>query len=336
VVRPEYREESSFEWEEILNNVMLDNVQQDENGNWSTDVVDVYGLTGMAAAGSRRVVSRKERYAPPSGFVVEGAVSRIGKTWWVKATIHERGNRRASKTASAMVEGDTGLFQAAAMVAQQVETACTPHVLERRSEAFLKKVALQIMPRQVAAKSLEEMHKKWPSALEPAAARLQLAVEDETTDPETRIIWAIKVLERLPAAGPASQRFLLRLGLDPYNILAAHCEAQGELADAVAVHLEAAQIFPGDRRPHWLEIARLQRALGDDEKAAQAYRIALKFNPTDPDPNLQLGLLLEKLGKSAEAGHYLRLFLQQAPNSPRAEEIRARLQPNPPDPQVTP
>ncbi len=318
-VRPVYL--PSARWDYPLDYVKLDDVQQDEEGNWGTGTVDVYGAPYLR-------IHYREFLPLSSNFLVEGTVSQIGKTWWVKASLFETGTRRKIKTAAAFAEGDTGLFEASRTVAGKLEPGYESRVLQHRTEEIRRRVTTGILPRQVAIKRLEEMHKRWPNAVEPAAVRLLLAANADGADPELIISWATKVNELLPSAGADGQRFLMRLGLDPYDLLAKCYEAQGKLEEAASTRRTAVSAsggFLGPRFAHWKELARLETQLGRDAKALEACYSALKLKPSDPDANLHLALLLEKLGKQAEAAHHFQVFLEHSPDSPKAGGIRAKL-----------
>jgi len=315
-LRPTYKTQS--EWDFPVDNVKIDDVNPRKGGRRRTEDIDLYALP------ERRLVT-KEKRAPVSELFIEGTLSVIETTWWLKADIFKRGSRKKLKSAAASGEGNKGLIIAAQNVAAQLESVYACEVVAHRAEAILRNVELQLMQRPLAAARLERMHKDWPDALEPAAARLSLETGQTAPDPKALVTWATKVVESLRSAGPESQRFLLRLDLDPYDILAEQYEAQSRAAEAAAVHLEAGEYYPGDRRIHWLKAARLEVGLGHNYEAANAYKAALKLKPLDPQTNLELGLLLEKLGDNAEATRCFNLFLERAPESPRAKEIRAKL-----------
>ena len=315
-LRPTYKTES--EWDFSPDNIKIDDVNEKKGGRWGAENIDIYAVP------ERRLVA-KEKKVPVSEFFVEGTLSVIETTWWLKADIFERGNRKKLKSASASGEGNKGLIAAAQNVAAQLESVYALEVVSHRAEALLRNVELQLMQRPLAAARLERMHREWPDALEPAAARLSLETDQAVPDPRIVVTWAAKVVASLRSAGPESQRFLLRLNLDPYDILAEQYEAEGKTLEAAAVHIEAGKNCPGDRRIHWLKAARLEAGLGREREAASAYKGALKLKPLDPETHLEFALLLEKLGDNAEAARCFRLFLKHAPESPRADEIRAKL-----------
>ncbi len=315
-VRPIYA--PSTQWYQSLDYVRIDDVLQDDEGIWRGGTIDVYGIPHSS-------VRYREIFSPNSDFVVEGTVSRIGELFWTRAALYKRVSRLKLASAAAFAQGDKGLIEASELLAGQLQEGYMSDVLAERAEEIRRKAATGILPRSVAIKKLGQMNSRWPNALEPVAVRLLLATESDEPNPGLIVSWANEVSTRLPHAGAEGQRFLLRLGLDPYELLAKEYEAAGKLKEAAAAHREAVRNFQGSRLSHWKELARLEEALGQDGKAIEACRAALKLKPSDPDVNLRLGLLLEKLGRNTEAAKHLRAFLAASPDSPRAKEVRAKL-----------
>ena len=310
-LRPTYVE--YYEWHVPPDNIKLDDVSKDADGKWTTENVDVYTMPQM-----RRV--RREFTSPDSEFLVEGSVARIGKLWWVKATLYERVLKRKLSTAAASAEADQGFLDAAKQVAAKVAQACRSQVLTRQSQAVLRAFKATLWTRQEAFKRLEEMHKRWPDAFAPVAMLLRVSLE--TGDKKKSLAWAEKTAAALPTAGPAGRRFILVLGVNPYQLLAGHYESQGKLQEAAAAHRQAATSYPGPRFPHWMAVARLEMALGHDAKALAAYNAALKITPSDADANRLSALLLKKLGRKADAAKRFKVFLKHHPNSPHAQQVR--------------
>jgi len=315
-LRPTVEIES--EWGVRIEGVKVDDVHTGRRHYRARNEVDVYAVP------EESLVTR-QKTAPVSDVYIEGTLSTVETTCWLKADIFERGTRRKLKSASAWGEGEKGLLTASQKVAAQLETVYASGVISHRAEAILRSVALERMKRPLAAAKLEQMHKDWPDALEPAAARLSLETGRTVPDPKALVMWSAAVVESLRTAGPESQRFLLRLNVDPYDILADQYEAEDKLMEAASVHLEGGENYPGDRRSHWLKAARLKSGLGLDREAVTAYEAALKLKPLDPETNLELGLLFEKAGEDAQAARCLKRFLSRVPESARAEEIRAKL-----------
>jgi len=254
--------------------VVLDDLRRDGD-HWEPAGVDAY------ASGEQRVESR-EVSLPASEYVVSGTVSKMGEAWWVRATLRDRLARRALTFASASAEGDQGLLRAARAVAALLEPGYRTAVLERRSEAVLRCLRAGLLGREEAERRLEEMHRRWPAEVAPAAVRLLLAAEEEPPNDRTITAWAGKVTQGLPSAGPAGRRLMARLGLDPYDLLARACEREGRIEDAARAHREALDAMPGGRFGHLVELGRLEEALGRPDRAARAYGEALNLRPSDP------------------------------------------------------
>jgi hypothetical protein len=203
------------------------------NGRRGRGAADVEGLPVASA----RI---KEGSAAPAEFRVQGVVSVMGNTWWVKASLCDAATAEELASASAGAGGDTGLLEASKAVAAQLEAVYGSKVLEERSEALRRSVAIGDLSRGAALRYLEEMRRRWPDALPPTAMGLFLASSASPPDPQAVILWGGRTVERLPAAGLAGKRFLLRLGIaDPYELLAAAYESAGKPEEAAAVRRKA-------------------------------------------------------------------------------------------------
>lgn len=66
--------------------------------------------------------------------------------------------------------------------------------------------------------------------------------------------------------------------------------------------------------------------LGDLELAAAAFRGALRFHADYPDVHFHLARLLDRIEQRPQAEHHWRTFLHLSPESPWADEARARLE----------
>jgi type IV pilus assembly protein PilF len=75
----------------------------------------------------------------------------------------------------------------------------------------------------------------------------------------------------------------------------------------------------------YLLLAQVEEKLGKVEAAESALRTAMSRAPERPDIPLQLGLLLEGVGRGEEARALYRRVLQLAPDSPQATEAQRRL-----------
>ena len=233
--RPEHA--VAQDWSYAPGSVELENVQKDAAGHWSAGSITPYGMPVAS-------VRIKEGTAAPADFRVEGAVSRMGKTWWVKASVSDAATGERLGSSSASGEGEAGLLEASRAVAAQLEPAYREPVLEQRCEAVRRSVAIGDLSRAAALKRLEEMQQRWPDALPPAAMGLLLASSATPADPQAGsacapllvIPWGARTVERLPAAGLAGKRFLLRIGVsNPYELLAAAYQSAGKPEEAAAV-----------------------------------------------------------------------------------------------------
>lgn len=229
-LRPVYR--ASITYEQAFGGVQVGGVRPGEGADTHAATVDVYGLP-QAVAGTREVC------APDSDYLVEGTISGIGKTWWVRASLLDRASRERIRSADASGQEEKGLLRAIQKVSAQLEPAYRNPVLERRAEAIRRSVELGDLDRAEALKRLDEMRKRWPDSLAPAAVGLLLAAQMKSPDPQAIIQRGAPVLELLPAAGFEGRRLLLRLDLHPHNLLAAAYDAAGKPDDAAAVRQAA-------------------------------------------------------------------------------------------------
>jgi|GEM_PF-497728 len=77
--------------------------------------------------------------------------------------------------------------------------------------------------------------------------------------------------------------------------------AQGDRAS-----LESAVRWTPGNAAAWLKLASLQRHAGEDAEAVESIRQAVALLPSDPGPQIELGLALERLGEVEQAGQVLR------------------------------
>jgi hypothetical protein len=185
----------------------------------------------------------QETSRPDADFRVEGAVAQMGagaRTWWVKAALYDEATNEKLRTVSASAAGDAGLLEASKSVAAELENVYKVPVLEERTEAVRRSVEIGDLSRATALKRLEEMRQRWPDALPPAAVGLLLVSTAKPADPQAVMQWGAWTVERLPGAGLAGKRFVLRLGIgNPYELLAAAYESAGRKAEAAAVRRQA-------------------------------------------------------------------------------------------------
>ena len=100
--------------------------------------------------------------------------------------------------------------------------------------------------------------------------------------------------------------------------LAAHLLAQGgDLQEALKLSEEAVALGRDEIR-HLITLGEVKLALGDDEGTAEAYRAVLALDPENPDAHLELGILHERRGETAEAEEHFMESLKADPGNPRA------------------
>ena len=100
--------------------------------------------------------------------------------------------------------------------------------------------------------------------------------------------------------------------------LAAHLLAQGgDLQEALKLSEEAVALGRDEIR-HLITLGEVKLALGDDEGTAEAYRAVLALDPENPDAHLELGILHERRGETAEAEEHFVESLKADPGNPRA------------------
>lgn len=256
-----------------LDTIEADDVERGQPPAWSPRGIDVYWRT----SGN----TRYREVALPSDYVVTGLVSRVGETWSVRASLMEGATGRQRATAACEAKGEDGFFAAIREVAQGVEDAYRRDVIERRSEAALRRFRIREISRDEAVRRLDALHERWPDLLAPVAVRLLLSLDQEPPDPDEITTWAEKTVAMLSRGAEDDLQLVLRLGLDPYAVLAERYEASGRLEEAARVHRQATETFPLNRFPHLVSLARLEEATGKTEGAVRACREALRLRPED-------------------------------------------------------
>jgi hypothetical protein len=196
---------------------------------------------GRAYVSAAPTTQLREASRPDADYRVEGAVARMGegvKTWWVHAALYDEATNEKLRTASAA--GDAGLLEASKAVAAELENVYKFHVLEERTEAVRRSVEIGDFSRATALKRLDEMRQRWPDALPPPAVGLLLVSAAKPAEPQAVMQWGAWTVERLPSAGLAGKRLLLRLGIgNPYELLAAAYDSAGRKSEAAAVRRQA-------------------------------------------------------------------------------------------------
>ncbi len=93
----------------------------------------------------------------------------------------------------------------------------------------------------------------------------------------------------------------------------------GDAAETLAAMFDK---FPSERKPRWLSFqASFLHKAGQDDKALEAVRDALKQNPTDPDDRRQAAEVLADLGKIDEAVDVYKKLIRDEPGNPMYEML---------------
>jgi len=234
--RPQYKLVQG--WDYSVDTPGSNDVRTDRSGGRNPAAARTY----ISAAPTTQV---KEASRPDADFRLEGVVSQMDKgpatkSWWVKAALFDQATNEKLRTASASAEGDAGLLAASKAVAAELENVYKVHVLEERTEAVRRSVEIGDLSRATALKRLGDMRQRWPDVLPPAAMGLLLVSTAKPADPQAVMQWGAWTVERLPDAGLAGKRFVLRLGIEnPYELLAAAYESAGKTDQAAAVRRQA-------------------------------------------------------------------------------------------------
>lgn len=124
---------------------------------------------------------------------------------------------------------------------------------------------------------------------------------------------------------PEEAEAALRRGL-------ADCPGSPEIRDELAAHLlgenkdsrealalaEEAVALGREEIRHLYTLGEAKMASGDEPGATEAYRAVLELDPGDPNAHLELGLMHNRRGESAEAESHLIESLKSDPANPRA------------------
>ncbi|MCK5219044.1 tetratricopeptide repeat protein, partial [bacterium] len=105
---------------------------------------------------------------------------------------------------------------------------------------------------------------------------------------------------------------------------------RGNVEEAYAkFSIATAKNWRGDRNTRsstWSNLGIVRARRGELEGAVKAFREALKLRPYYLEARLNLGLILEKQGLGREAALEYRYILKHAPQYPRAEELKSKIQ----------
>ncbi len=200
------------------------------------------------------------------------------------------------------------------------------HILLRQGDGLIDAGGQMRLDFAAASRDAEE------AALDPSR-QSTLALSGDTSEPppaspEELVLWAAGLEEegRLEQAAETYRAALVAGG--------PHAETNFLLAEL----LYRMEDLAGARERYYIAIeidedyvearANLGCVLAEmhqPELAASAFAGALAFHNEYPDAQYHLARTLDQLGRSDEAAHHWRTFLELAPESPWAEEARERL-----------
>ncbi|WP_119066035.1 tetratricopeptide repeat protein [Rubrobacter indicoceani] len=112
----------------------------------------------------------------------------------------------------------------------------------------------------------------------------------------------------------------------------AACPGSPEIRDELAAHLlaekrnlpealslaEEAVALGRDEIRHLQTLAEVRLASSDDEGAEETFKEVLALDPENPDAHLELGIICDRRGESAEAEEHFMESLKSDPSNPRA------------------
>jgi tetratricopeptide (TPR) repeat protein len=263
-------------WDGTGLDIKVDDVTEKPDGDIEYNKYDVYPSL-------QKTVTLREGTLPNHEYLVEGSITKVDETWWVRVTLRQRGKKTNIASASERTKEDVDLFQIAAKLVAQLKKGYQSPVLGRRCQAAVRGVRQRITTPSGAAKIIEAMHKNWPDALEPVAARIAVARNQKPKDTGTMLVWLPKLQNQLEPDDRDGQRFVALLGIKPFGDLANIYSAQGKLEKAADTHRLAIKALPRGHMAHWRAILAIEQELGRKDKALEACIGALKHAPDDDE-----------------------------------------------------
>lgn len=128
----------------------------------------------------------------------------------------------------------------------------------------------------------------------------------------------VQQLESLAKANPKNVNAWIALGN-------AQMDTQ-RFAEAIISYQRALELDPKNVDVR-VDMGTCYRGVGQPEKAVEEYRKAMKFDPRHLMARMNAGVVLANdLGRKAEAVKEFEKYLELAPNSPNAAEIRQEVQ----------
>jgi len=314
VVRPEY------EWRRRgsahVPGVTLDDVRKGEDGRWSTDKVDVYGIP-------LPVLEKTLARLPRSDLIVHGVVSEIEGRWQAAAVLRNRHDRRLLAAANAKSDEKAGVYPAAAAVSGDLLGAIAVPVLERRSLDVYRLFRQGLIPRGAAAQRVASFLEQYPDVFGPKMVLLLLAREGDDAA-ESRAA-AEAVAEQLKGGEPDLLRLAVQHGADPFAPLVDDARRRGDGKALVALLAEAADIWPRQRPERLRELAKLLERANDTNGALKAYLRIVALSPHDAAAHLRAARLLDGKGAVEQALAHYRAYLRSDPRGEAAATVRARV-----------
>ena len=314
VVRPEY--ERRRRGSAHVPGVMLDDVRKGEDGRWSTDRVDVYGIP-------LPVLEKELAHLPRSDLIVHGVVSEIEGRWQVAAVLRNRNDRRPLGAASAKSDEKAGVHPAAAAVSGDLLAAIAAPVLERRSLDVYRLRRQGLITRGAAVRRVASYLEQYPDAFGPKIVLLLLARQGN--DAAEIKATAEAVAGQLKGGDPHRLRLAVQHGADPYGPLADGARRQGDDKALAAVLAEAADIWPSSRPQRLRELAELLEKANDTDGALKACLRIVALRPHDAAAHLRAARLLDGRGAVEQALTHYRACLKSDPRGKAAAAVRARV-----------
>ncbi len=256
IVRPEYEMRRSGSTN--ARDVMLDDVRKGEDGRWSTETVDVFGMPSS-------VLKKELAKLPPSDLIVCGVVSEIDGRWQVAAVLRNRSDQRRMGAASAKSDEKAGVHLAVEAVSAELLVAIAGPVLERRSMDVYRLRRRSMITRGAAVQRVTSWLERYPDAFGPRMVLLLLALEgDDAAEAKAA---AQAVAAQLKGGDMNRLRLAVQHGADPYGPLADDARRRGDHKALALLLAEAVEIWPSSRPQRLRELAELLAKANDTNGA---------------------------------------------------------------------
>ena len=229
---------------------------------------------------------RKGKAEPPlsADTLVYGDRARFGEVVRVNIYLKKRGSKEAGRVFT--VEGREGeLLKGLKAASREIARLILSREALKRGEEYIRGYRGGIHTYGATLKALKGLVEEW-GTFPLRVLYLSMLLEREMEREEEIIEEGRKVLEAYDPMNEEDLRFLMSLGLDPFDAVARAQERRKALEEAIEVREKALEVFPLNRERHRVALGKDYYLLalsmereGHRERARDLYRKALLFLP---------------------------------------------------------